>query len=149
LEVAEHLEEIHADLLIEMLTDHADGVVFSAACPGQEGQHHVNCQWPVYWQRLFNEHGFTCRDELRWQIWDDTRVEPWYRQNIFTARRSPEQAGQEPRLRSVVHPDIWSGVTPTYEDYLRQIEEGSMPPAWYATLIPHAVGAKLKRHLRA
>ena len=46
LEVAEHLEETSSSLLIKMLTAHADTIVFSAPCPGQNGQHHVNCQWP-------------------------------------------------------------------------------------------------------
>jgi SAM-dependent methyltransferase len=145
LEVAEHLEAPFAAVLVGALTQHADAILFSAACPGQEGQHHVNCQWPAYWQQLFNEQGYACDDALRWHIWDDPRVEPWYKQNIFVARRDREKAGREPRLKAVVHPEIWSGVTPTYEDYLRQIEEGSMPPSWYATVIPGALSMKLKR----
>src|SRR5271156_330239 len=49
LEVAEHLDKSHANALIDSLVGHSDWVFFSAACPGQPGQHHVNCQWPGYW----------------------------------------------------------------------------------------------------
>ena len=70
LEVAEHLDRECAPGLIDSLARHADLVYFSAACPGQEGQHHVNCQWPAYWQQLFNARGFSCSDEPRWELWD-------------------------------------------------------------------------------
>src|SRR5258705_2503097 len=60
MEVAEHLPKLHASTLIDTLVIHSDYVVFSAACPGQGGQHHVNCQWPAYWQSLFNRRGFAC-----------------------------------------------------------------------------------------
>lgn len=104
LEVAEHLDAAYARTLIGALVSHSDRVVFSAACPGQSGQHHVNGQWPAYWQQLFNEHGFTCTDDIRWKIWDVQAIEPWYRQNMFMARRNLVLAGTEPRLRAVIHP---------------------------------------------
>jgi SAM-dependent methyltransferase len=148
LEVAEHLDEAYAGNLIEALANHSDLVLFSAACPGQEGQHHVNCQWPAYWQGLFNDRGYVCDDSLRWRIWDDSRIEPWYRQNIFVARRAPQEAGKERRINAVVHPKIWSTVTPAFQDYLRQIEEGSMPSSWYVRVIPSAFTNKLRRHRR-
>jgi SAM-dependent methyltransferase len=104
LEVAEHLDPRHAASLIRGLTRHGDAILFSAACPGQGGQGHVNCQWPEYWQALFNENGFVCDDWLRPRIWNDDLVEYWYRQNIFTAARNPAKAGGEPRLESRLHP---------------------------------------------
>ena len=106
LEVAEHLDAEWASMLIKNLTAHANMIVFSAACPGQPGYHHVNCQWPTYWQELFNREGYTCSDALRWQIWNDVRVEAWYRQNIFVAYRQPEVAGKEKRMVSVIHPEM-------------------------------------------
>jgi SAM-dependent methyltransferase len=69
LEVAEHLDETHAKVLIRSLVAHAPKIIFSAACPGQPGQHHVNCRWPDYWQSLFNDEGFACDDAIRWSIW--------------------------------------------------------------------------------
>ena len=44
LEVGEHLSEEHAKTLIANLVAHADCIYFSAACPGQPGQFHINCQ---------------------------------------------------------------------------------------------------------
>src|SRR6185437_3722679 len=43
LEVAEHLDEQYATILVDSLATHSDHIVFGAACPGQSGQHHVNC----------------------------------------------------------------------------------------------------------
>ena len=60
LEVAEHLDQAHANQLISTLTKLSDHIIFSAAIPNQPGDHHVNCQWPSYWQQLFNEYGFAC-----------------------------------------------------------------------------------------
>src|SRR5262245_54459582 len=74
LEVAEHLPEEAADSLITSIVAHSDMVLFSAACPGQPGQHHINCQWPIYWQDLFNQRGYACDDSVRWKIWDDSRI---------------------------------------------------------------------------
>lgn len=104
LEVAEHLPENSALTLVQLLTSHADTIFFSAAAPGQDGQNHINCQWPDYWQKKFNECGFVCSDDVRWRIWRDDRVEPWYRQNLFCARRDPAQAGREERIAAVAHP---------------------------------------------
>jgi SAM-dependent methyltransferase len=106
LEVAEHLDEADASQFILSLTIHADIIFFSAACPNQLGQHHVNCQWPAYWQALFNLYGYSCLDEIRWSLWDDVRIEPWYRQNMFVAQRNLQTSGKEPRIKPVIHPDM-------------------------------------------
>jgi len=116
LEVAEHLDQDAGRILIRTLTKHADVILFSAACPGQSGQHHVNCQWPEYWQALFNSEGYACDDSPRWTIWDDSLIEVWYRQNIFIARRDPG-AGKEPRIKSIIHPEMASGsAVPIHRD---------------------------------
>lgn len=122
LEVAEHLEATFAPVLIQTLTRHADMVVFSAACPNQPGEHHVNCQWPEYWQGLFNREGFACDDSIRWKIWSRKNIEPWYRQNLFVARRSP--AVNEARILSVMHPEMFNThlnyLVETIESYVRE-----------------------------
>lgn len=105
LEVAEHLEPQHGALLVECIVQHTDVVLFSAAAPFQDGDHHTNCQWPYYWQAVFNQHGFICNDAIRWKLWNDVRVEPWYRQNLFMAKRSSD-AGSEARLHAVYHPEM-------------------------------------------
>jgi SAM-dependent methyltransferase len=132
LEVAEHLTQKSAGVLIDALVAHSDNVIFGAAIPGQPGQNHINCQWPDYWQKLFNERGYACSDELRWRIWDDERIEPWYRQNIFVARHDPEQAGKEPRIPAAVHPGIYQlMVEAQFSDNMQFVAQGRMPWSWY------------------
>jgi hypothetical protein len=154
LEVAEHLPESCSAGLISSIAAHSDAILFSSACPGQPGQHHVNCQWPSYWQALFNGQGYVCDDSVRWQIWDDRRIEPWYRQNIFWARREPHYAGREPRLKAVIHPELggmikeFEAMTKNMNKSLRDdIEEGRMQLAWYVAISSQAMLAKLLRRL--
>jgi SAM-dependent methyltransferase len=136
LEVAEHLEPAYADVIVESLTSHADNVLFSAACPGQPGQHHVNCQWPAYWQSLFNSKGYVCDDSPRWLIWNDQMIEPWYCQNLIRATRDADRAGKEPRICAVIHPRLLDGFCSSRlgEEFgfvVKQIETGRMPCPWY------------------
>jgi SAM-dependent methyltransferase len=154
LEVAEHLESQFASVLLKTLTRHSDKIFFSAACPGQTGQHHVNCQWPEYWQRLFNEEGFVCEDSLRWQIWANKNIEPWYRQNLILARRDLKRAGTEPRVPPVVHPELipsfeaaaQAKIAPSLRSkQIIQVEHGCMPTMWYFSTIGSALGAKMQR----
>ena len=147
LEVGEHLDAQFAAVLIQTLTSHADTVAFSAACPGQEGQHHVNGQWPSYWQKHFNDRGFACFDELRRRIWEDARIEPWYRQNLFIARRvEVGQAGREPRIKAMVHPDVIEGIVNTNTmRHNRMIQAGGMPFAWYLKLPFTVLAGRLRR----
>jgi SAM-dependent methyltransferase len=106
LEVAEHLNAAASGTLIASLVNHGNTILFSAACPNQPGQNHLNCQWPDYWQKLLNRHGYACDDSIRWKIWNDARIEPWYRQNMFIAVYNPDFAGNEPRIMPVIHPDM-------------------------------------------
>ena len=82
LEVAEHLDPPAGAELVRALTDVAPLILFSAAVPGQGGIGHVNEQWPAYWRRLFDQHGFRMLDVIRPMIREERRVEWWYRQNI-------------------------------------------------------------------
>lgn len=146
LEVAEHLASEIAPHLVASLCRHADTIVFSAACPGQYGQHHVNCQWPAYWQELFNREGFSCDDRIRWQLWDNAEIEPWYRQNMFVARRNPGDAGREPRIRAVIHPEMAPWIKGSGGH--RFIARGGMPLHWYLLLPFRAIGCKAMRGLK-
>lgn len=103
LEVAEHLPESRAASFVADLVALAPVVLFSAAIPGQPGVHHVNCQWPAYWAEKFAEHGYGVRDTYRWPLWDDDRVEPWYRQNLMVFESGREIATPRP----LVHPFYW------------------------------------------
>jgi SAM-dependent methyltransferase len=82
LEVAEHLPAPRARQFVDTLTSHGSCVLFSAAPPGQGGEHHVNEQPPDYWRALFREKGFVAIDYLRPLLREDAAVEPWYRFNI-------------------------------------------------------------------
>jgi hypothetical protein len=39
---------------------------------------------------------------IRWAIWDVEEIEPWYRQNIFTAKRVPDLAWEEVRIIGIL-----------------------------------------------
>jgi len=150
LEVGEHLDARSAAVLIGTLARHSDNVVFSAACPGQPGQNHVNCQWPEYWQELFNRQGFACEDSLRWQIWSNKDIEPWYRQNLFTAVKDVSRAGKEDRIKPVVHPDVNSWIFPErerFESHIHQIEDGRVAAKWYFKAMILGLTNKIKRHI--
>lgn len=64
LEVAEHLTDDAAPVLIESIARHmpiGGLLLFSAAPPGQAGEHHVNCQPAGYWRSRLYEHGISYR----------------------------------------------------------------------------------------
>jgi hypothetical protein len=150
LEAAEHLSLSSAPILVGCLVKHSDTILFSAATPGQIGQHHVNCQWPVYWQSLFNGYGFSCDDWPRWKIWNCDEIEPWYRQNLFMAKREPSVAGTEARIRSVVHPDMlrikaFDAFREERLNCMSQIEAGHKSAFWYLSVLPKAAICKLLR----
>jgi len=148
LEVAEHLSANSAPSLVATLVLHSNRILFSAACPGQQGQHHVNCQWPQYWQELFNNHGYACDDTFRWEIWDIPEIEPWYRQNVFTAVRDPARAGKERRIKAVVHPEMFHSIDKGRGAWISHIEQGGQPILWYVSLLARALSAKLRRRAR-
>lgn len=112
LEVAEHVPEAAAGTFVASLCRHSDTVLFSAAVPGQGGTGHVNERWPSWWAGRLQEHGFELRDLIRGRIWDDERVEVWYRQNMFlfargeAAIRLAKVDGRSPL--DVAHPQAWS-----------------------------------------
>lgn len=148
LEVVEHLEPSSAATIVASLCRHADDILFSAAAPGQAGTHHINCQWPSYWQDLFNLNGFACRDDLRWKMWDNELVEPWYRQNIFRASLDRDGAGREERIVPVIHPDALSTFSHSFFDQHRDlIERGGLPWPWYLTAPIKAARAKLESRI--
>jgi SAM-dependent methyltransferase len=83
LEVAEHLPKESSAEFVRSLVNLAPIVLFSAAIPLQGGTHHVNEQWPEFWQSLFRRHGYRALDLIRTRIWKNPEVKYWYRQNIF------------------------------------------------------------------
>lgn len=105
LEVAEHLPASRARQFVATLTAHAPLVLFSAAPPGQGGEHHVNEQPPEYWRRLFREQGFVAVDYLRPLIRGDAAVEPWYRFNTLLYVAADHLAALPEAMRAQAVPD--------------------------------------------
>ncbi len=83
LEVAEHLPRSAAETFIDILVAHGKVILFSAAAPGQGGEHHVNEQPYTSWRDLFHERHYTAIDMIRPVLARDARVERWYRYNSF------------------------------------------------------------------
>lgn len=130
LEVAEHLDEPHADAFVATLTALAPVVLFSAAVPHQTGHHHVNEQWPEYWAVRFAARGYAVADALRPRIWDDPRVTWWYAQNalVYVDRqelpRHPEllaAAGRtDPAALTRIHPRNYARIGVLLEEKARR-----------------------------
>lgn len=106
LEVAEHLPARRAESFIAELCGLAPLIVFSAAIPGQGGTGHINEQWPDYWAKLFQANGFSVDGDIRYRIWNDDRIENWYRQNLLVAWSSPRASAMPLPLR-LVHPVLY------------------------------------------
>jgi SAM-dependent methyltransferase len=59
LEVLEHIEEEHADTVVDNLSYLSDTLIVSAALPHQPGLNHVNCQPQSYWEEKFKLCGYS------------------------------------------------------------------------------------------
>jgi len=101
LEVAEHLEEEFADVLVDSLVRHGPIVLFGAAVPGQGGWSHVNEQWPEYWAARFRARGLVAVDCIRPRFWEDPDVDYWYSQNTVLYVRQ-DHMERHPALASAV-----------------------------------------------
>jgi SAM-dependent methyltransferase len=89
LEVAEHVPCESSDTLIDNIVRHGRLVLFSAAPPGQGGEHHINERPYPFWRDAFLRRGFHLFDFVRPAIRDDAQIEPWYRFNVlFFAHQS-------------------------------------------------------------
>ena len=128
-EVAEHLSASRAKTFVKTLCAASDVVLFSAAIPQQGGVNHVNEQWQSFWAEMFSTDGFECFDLFRRNLWNDKRVESWYRQNLllYVRRSHPLCENLRPYLANphsldIVHPEIYEG---NLETFRRQIENPS------------------------
>jgi SAM-dependent methyltransferase len=99
-EVAEHLPASRARQFVDTLTAHGSCVLFSAAVPGQGGEHHVNEQPLGYWRDIFRQKGYVAIDYLRPLIFQDAEIEPWYRYNILLYVAEDHVAALPEMLRS-------------------------------------------------
>ena len=83
LEVAEHLPEARAVSFVADIVRLAPVVLFSAAPPGQGGEHHLNEQPYDYWRTMFLHRGYVAVDCLRPLLIRDAGIPPWYRYNLM------------------------------------------------------------------
>jgi SAM-dependent methyltransferase len=141
LEVAEHLDERYADGHVETLVNHGRAILFSAAIPGQGGQYHVNEQWPEYWQAKFKKHGYYFHDVIRPRVWNNGRVDWWYRQNMFLVTR---EAGSADSLLSGVHPELFRKVIRDRDQYVQSLLEGKQGLSVSARIFMNALRYKMK-----
>lgn len=81
LETAEHIPSHAARDFVATLVRHGDAILFSAAVPGQGGEHHVNEQPLAYWRGLFAAHDYRPVDLVRPALRDKSDVQSWYRYN--------------------------------------------------------------------
>lgn len=71
MEVAEHIDMDAHETLVDTIARHlAPGakLLFSAAPPGQRGEHHVGCRPAHEWRSLFHERGISYRDDFTRQL---------------------------------------------------------------------------------
>jgi len=121
LEVAEHLPEKMAPILIQKLVAAAPAVLFSAALPGQLGAHHINEKMPAYWRALFERHGYVLLDPIRPAILTDARIEWWYRQNTVLYA-SENLMRERPALEAYRVPEDGMGIDWVYAHTLDRQE---------------------------
>lgn len=132
LEVAEHLPEAAADVFVQTLVSLSDTILFSAAVPGQGGQNHLNEQWPAYWQEKFAQYGYEFHDVIRKKIWDNERVDWWYRQNTFLVRKVRDGEVALRKIDPIVHPvalqqaAVARQLLARREQYIQDVSEGRL-----------------------
>lgn len=105
LEVAEHLPSSRASEFIRTLTSHGPLVMFSAAVPGQGGEHHINEQPLEYWREKFRERRYVAIDCVRPKVIANLQVQHWYRYNIILYAEEPCLATLPDRLRAFRVPE--------------------------------------------
>jgi SAM-dependent methyltransferase len=106
LEVAEHIDEKAAEIFVLNLVRHAGRyILFSAAVPGQGGEHHVNEQPYDFWRKRFADHGFAAYDFVRPRIAADSRISFWYRYNILLFAREDHAAHLDTTVTATRIPD--------------------------------------------
>ncbi|MBU3729676.1 MAG: class I SAM-dependent methyltransferase [Phycisphaerales bacterium] len=90
-EVAEHLPERCADLLVALLVRCAPAIAFTAATPGQGGgADHVNEQPHEYWIEKFSRSGMALNSQTSraWRKeWESANVAGFYSANIMVFTR--------------------------------------------------------------
>lgn len=100
LEVAEHVSEACAETFVDNLVAHGTLLLFSAAVPGQGGEHHVNEQPWEYWRAKFAARGYEVFDFIRPWVRDDQSIYFCYRYNSFVFAHRSRMASLPAAIRA-------------------------------------------------
>jgi hypothetical protein len=144
LEVAEHLDASASDTFVDSLARHGDLVLFSAAIPGQGGRHHVHERWPSFWVQKFRAREFELFDIIRPRVWNDERIDWWYRQNVLLFARGV--SAESLRAQEAVSMPVLDLVHP---DFLSSLEEVHAPSSLSRSLARKLVPLRVRGMLRA
>lgn len=102
LEVGEHIPPATSKLFVSQIVKHSNGfVLFSAAPPGQGGEHHVNERPYEFWRSLFRDHSFLPFDYVRPLVLTDKSICFWYRFNTLLYVRKDRIADLNPLVQEV------------------------------------------------
>jgi SAM-dependent methyltransferase len=152
LEVAEHLSEKSADILIINLTNLSDIIIFSAATVHQGGQNHINEQHFDYWIEKFSKRGFIFYDIFRSRFWNNEKINWWYKQNMFLVVHDSVDVsnyGIDPsgpqRILEYIHPDLLAlhaGEAQKFKNKVNWIQHGKAPVSYYFQLLRKKIGSK-------
>lgn len=116
LEVAEHLPASSEEAILTTLSKASDIICFSAAIPGQAKttyKWHVNEQWQSYWANLLKARGYSVFDPIRPEIWGNSSIPVWYKQNILLYVKDSLVSGMDflkryiPKQLDIVHPELF------------------------------------------
>jgi len=143
LEVAEHLPPAAGPDFIGKLCRLADVVLFSAAQPGQGGEHHVNERPLDYWRAIFEENGFHAFDVVRPRFRADMEVEPWYRYNVLLYANAAGRARLSTEFQAVQLP-IGQSV-PAFGDWTWELRKLLLRPLSVSTV---TALSRLHYHIR-
>ena len=91
-EVAEHLPRKYADTLVKTVTSSSDTIIFTAAQPGQGGDHHVHLRSRDYWIEMFEDVGFEYSPDETQTICQNVDVDhlDYMQENLFIFQREIE-----------------------------------------------------------
>jgi len=92
LEVAEHLEESNADILVNTIINASDIIIFTAAVPGQGPRSigHINEQPHVYWIDKFRQKNYLFQENLSKEIREkmkEKKVVWWIVNNLMIFKK--------------------------------------------------------------
>jgi hypothetical protein len=88
-------------------------------------QNHINEQWPAYWQKIFDSCGFDMLDYFRPLIWNNKKIERWYRQNLFLVVKKghPLSNNLNKNILSLVHPELLTAVIQQHEEKVKKLNK--------------------------